>query len=1224
MAQFNVFGAAGQSTDNLWPTGGLAGIANVLQSDFSTYWIQLTNGTYVRYTGSFTGYNFGPPASPNSGTYTQIDITDINGNILATLSNFGITSALDIVNATASSLLLAFSDTFTGSTGADMLNGFDGDDRFVLHTGDLVSGDVINGGDGNDTIVLSSNTETFVELGLATITSIENLQFESTNFGNTSQLYFSLSWDQTNSLAHFFNVTGRNYNGSPDTVSFEAGGIATDLDLSGWTFTNWEATDTIFINGNFNIADTVFGSSSNDEFYGLGGADTFNGGQGDDTAWFNVQISGSGTGVTFNGGVSGTDTIGIYSSITPTSALVDLTGGDFTSVERVKIEQGAGGVIFSTLQLGSGLSSSLEIVSIGTGLAESVTFQMGTSTVINLSNVFATNWENQDTISVIGDADAETIIGSNYNDRIISGGGTDILSGGSGDDAIVLLGGSGGALASTYAVSVDGGTGTNRLELTHNSSLALGFYDTFRFNSLSNVQYIGAAIGGVDFVQLILSGAIASALPASLMVDSSGIGSFIVNIEQAGNLNASAWQFQGWTIYDQFSISDAAGFSTIYGGSVSTTFNIIDGANIIVGQSYNNDRFQIGYFVADNTQQHFEAGLGGYDRLNAYGTSSGKVDVRGALLSDFEAIEFRQGLAPTSVTIQLDAEDIWVGSFGVTAEIKDSLAVGKQSILELDMTTLGYELDLLSALNLVNWGVEDRIVVTNGDNEITDQSVRGTNSIDELHGGGGNDTLRGNGGNDILYGDSGNDILHGGTGDDTLAVGARSVGDLDIASGGSGRDTIDLSGMSSAVWVDLEYTAMEVWTSGLNFAFGGNANTQVANLDTIENIIGTIGSDTVLGDGLDNLYKYTGHTAGTAENFQGRGGSDTIDVSALSSVWVDLNRPVYYTNIFTSGGNESFGYNANTAVVNLLGVENIIGTAGSDVIYGDGQDNYFKSNGVSNTGGVLPVAVDYFNGGSGSDTIDLSSLNYTGAVWVDLAYAGSQVWLSKDILSATSNNANTYIATLAGVENVVGTVNTDQFFGDGSNNTYGYTAKATGTELIDGRGGSDSFDGSRSQTSLWVDLSYTSTEVWTVGTTAQSLGSNANTALADLVSIENITGSSFADTLNGDAGNNRIEGGLGNDLLSGRAGNDTFVFSFDGLNGTGNGVDRITDFSAGAALGDVILLQGYGSALDSLAEILAASTDTASGVRIQLTPTDTLTLSSITKAQLDANDFMFA
>jgi Ca2+-binding RTX toxin-like protein len=52
-----------------------------------------------------------------------------------------------------------------------------------------------------------------------------------------------------------------------------------------------------------------------------------------------------------------------------------------------------------------------------------------------------------------------------------------------------------------------------------------------------------------------------------------------------------------------------------------------------------------------------------------------------------------------------------------------------------------------------------------------------------------------------------------------------------------------------------------------------------------------------------------------------------------------------------------------------------------------------------------------------------------------------------------------------------------------------------------------------------------------------------------LLNLENITGSSFDDTLRGDDTANVIDGGAGDDLLEGRAGDDTII--------GGDGVDII-------------------------------------------------------------------
>src|SRR5205807_2057066 len=47
-----------------------------------------------------------------------------------------------------------------------------------------------------------------------------------------------------------------------------------------------------------------------------------------------------------------------------------------------------------------------------------------------------------------------------------------------------------------------------------------------------------------------------------------------------------------------------------------------------------------------------------------------------------------------------------------------------------------------------------------------------------------------------------------------------------------------------------------------------------------------------------------------------------------------------------------------------------------------------------------------------------------------------------------------------------------------------------------------------------------------------------------LVSIENIIGSSWNDTIVGDGADNRLEGGLGNDTLIGGGGRDTLLAGF--------------------------------------------------------------------------------
>jgi Ca2+-binding RTX toxin-like protein len=324
----------------------------------------------------------------------------------------------------------------------------------------------------------------------------------------------------------------------------------------------------------------------------------------------------------------------------------------------------------------------------------------------------------------------------------------------------------------------------------------------------------------------------------------------------------------------------------------------------------------------------------------------------------------------------------------------------------------------------------------------------------------------------------------------------------------------------------------------------------------------------------------------------------------------------------------AYGYNSNIVVANLDSVERIIGTSGSDQVYGDANDNTFVSNGVAfNATATGPIAIelDRFDGRGGSDTIDVYRFSNYGGIWADLTYAGPQVWVAYGQTFATGGNANVAVAQLTAVENLVGTIYSDQFYGDGNANTYFFNGYDTiHSEIFDGRGGMDTFDGSLSPWALWIALNYPAMEVWSNGsTTIQATGANSTYQVVDLVSVENIVGSQYADTLIGDGIANRIEGGKGNDTLVGGLGGDTFVFNFDAVNSVGAGTDTINDFTAGSAAGhDVIQISGYGQNYDTFAELMLSATNTAGGVHIQLYD-GSIDLLGLVKTQLTTDDFAF-
>jgi Ca2+-binding RTX toxin-like protein len=116
-----------------------------------------------------------------------------------------------------------------------------------------------------------------------------------------------------------------------------------------------------------------------------------------------------------------------------------------------------------------------------------------------------------------------------------------------------------------------------------------------------------------------------------------------------------------------------------------------------------------------------------------------------------------------------------------------------------------------------------------------------------------------------------------------------------------------------------------------------------------------------------------------------------------------------------------------------------------------------------------------------------------------------------------------------------------------------------GADRLDGGSGIDTVSYAASSAGVTVNL--------TTG-----LASGGDAAGDELISIENVIGSSAADVLTGNGVANVLNGGLGADTLSGGEGADVFIFNT--ALGSGN-VDTISDFN----VIDTIRLENTGSGL---------------------------------------------
>lgn len=201
----------------------------------------------------------------------------------------------------------------------------------------------------------------------------------------------------------------------------------------------------------------------------------------------------------------------------------------------------------------------------------------------------------------------------------------------------------------------------------------------------------------------------------------------------------------------------------------------------------------------------------------------------------------------------------------------------------------------------------------------------------------------------------------------------------------------------------------------------------------------------------------------------------------------------------------------------------------------------------------VPVIIVSTGSAQGSHSDDIvsgttSNDTLTGRGGGDTLYGGG----GDDILRGQGQSDTDTLYGEAGNDLLYGDVNDNLYGGDGDD-----TLRATGgTGIIDGGNGIDKVWWRDAATAMTVDL--------VAGTATDGNGN-----VATISNIENILGSSFADTLTGDNNDNNIFGGDGSDILRGGGGNDDI---------RGQGAAGEVDYLYGEA-GDDIL---YGELNDEL------------------------------------------
>lgn len=240
-----------------------------------------------------------------------------------------------------------------------------------------------------------------------------------------------------------------------------------------------------------------------------------------------------------------------------------------------------------------------------------------------------------------------------------------------------------------------------------------------------------------------------------------------------------------------------------------------------------------------------------------------------------------------------------------------------------------------------------------GDILISIEGVIGSAFGDTLMGGAAPEVLRGGDGADSLFGQAGADTLLGDAGDDTLEGGLGA----DTLTGGAGLDMVSYSGALTALRVSLADISQNTAEAAgdvfvdIEGVLGSALNDTIFGSAGADRLDGNAGNDSLIGqDSADTLIGGAGDDTmdggAGGDSFFGGAGNDVVSyVTSDRGVVIDLANPSQ-SSYWAQGDRFS-------------GVERVIGSNFSDLLWGDGGANQLD-------GGI---GEDCLFGGAGADTL---------------------------------------------------------------------------------------------------------------------------------------------------------------------------------------------------------------------------------------------------------------
>jgi len=355
---------------------------------------------------------------------------------------------------------------------------------------------------------------------------------------------------------------------------------------------------------------------------------------------------------------------------------------------------------------------------------------------------------------------------------------------------------------------------------------------------------------------------------------------------------------------------------------------------------------------------------------------------------------------------------------------------------------------------------------------------------------------------------------------------------------------------------------------------GTASNDTLSGLGGNDILNGGAGADTLDGGTGSDTATYANAAAGVGANLSAT--PQQLTGEAFGDVYISIE------NLTGSAFND---YLAGNEFDNTLR-----GGAGEDTLYGYGGTNYLYGDDGADTliGGD---GIDHMFGGAGTDPLRFTGDTVSYQLWrqggdTDSVFVSTRTGATISLANQASNTGAAAGDTYDSIEDVTGTVYRDVIYGDNGslNNLWGLEGDDEiyglgGTDILIGNAGADRLDGGDGRDiadyEVWrfheSEVNGVSVNVSgfadQTGITASFFNPSINTGHAagdTYFSVEDMAGSLFNDTLEGDNNANNFLAWAGNDIVRGLGGND----SLEGMPGAdlldgGDGEDTASYASAG-------------------------------------------------------------